>query len=114
MLRPPSSPLGDPLYTEALCLTEAEFCYGISQETRGIGPSKVQVLPQLCPQERGFCFSLEWDKLFRNRQGLCLQENLGQPQGEEKHSLEYFSRHPEKIYPKAFLDTRDAWDSKDQ
>lgn len=63
--------IGGPLHTEALWFREAEFGYDISQETRRIGPSKVQMLPQLCPQKHGFCLSLERDKLFRNTQSSC-------------------------------------------
>lgn len=63
--------IGGPLQAETLWLREAEFGYDISQETRRIGPSKVQMLPQLCPQKHGFCLSLERDKLFRNMQTSC-------------------------------------------
>lgn len=62
--------IGGSLHTEALWLREAEFGYDISQETR-IGPSKVQMLPQLCPQKHGVCLSLERDKLFRNTKSSC-------------------------------------------
>lgn len=83
----------------------------LAKRLEGLAPPKYMCCPNCA--HRGVASVSGMRQAVQKEAGF-LQENLGQSQSEEKHTSEYFSRHPEKIYCKAFLDTRDAWDSKDQ